>query len=484
MNSQDFEALVVELTDLPAETEWVEFKENNCNPDEIGEYISGLANSAALMGKSRGYILWGIQNVSQEIIGTEFAPHSFKVGSEELEPWLSRLLAPRPDFRFHEGAVNGKRVILLEIPAAAHTPIRFKSDEYIRVGSYKKKLREHPEKERVLWSLFTRTPFEQGIAVESAGPEDVIRLIDFERYYELSDRPVPDERAVILDKMVEERFAVPANKGRFNITNLGALSFGKSLKELGLERKALRVIVYKGTGRIEAQREVQGGNGYAATFGRLIDFVNSLLPSNEHIGRALRTTQPMYPEIAIRELVANALIHQDFFMTGTGPMFEIFTDRVEITNPGIPLIDPARFIDATPISRNEALAALMRRMNICEERGSGIDKVVFAAEMYQLPAPDFRVSESHTKVVLFAPRPLTAMSREDRIRACYQHAALQYVSGRQMTNATLRERFKIPEQNYATASRIIAETIEAGWIRPFEPTNKSRRHARYVPVWA
>jgi len=192
----------------------------------------------------------------------------------------------------------------------------------------------------------------------------------------------------------------------------------------------------------------------------------------------------MYPEIAVRELVANALIHQDFFMTGTGPMFEIFTDRVEITNPGTPLIDPARFIDATPISRNEALAALMRRMNICEERGSGIDKVIFAAEVFQLPAPDFRVSESHTKAVLFAPRPLTAMSRDDRIRACYQHAVLQYVSGKSMTNASLRERFQIPEQNYATASRIIADAIEAQWIKPFEPSNKSRRHARYVPIWA
>jgi len=214
MNSQDFESLVVELTDLPAETEWVEFKENNCNPDDIGEYISALANSAALMGKSRGYIVWGIQNVSQEIVGTHFDPRSFKVGGEDLEAWVSRLLAPRPDFRFHDGYANGKRIVLLEIPAAAHTPIRFKSDEFVRVGSYKKKLREHPEKERVLWSLFARTPFEQGIAVESVRPEDVARLIDYERYFKMADRVVPEEREVILDKLIEERFVIPAGKGK------------------------------------------------------------------------------------------------------------------------------------------------------------------------------------------------------------------------------------------------------------------------------
>jgi len=105
----------------------------------------------------------------------------------------------------------------------------------------------------------------------------------------------------------------------------------------------------------------------------------------------------MYPEIAIRELVANALIHQDFTIRGTGPMIEIFSDRMEITNPGIPLIDTLRFIDEPPQSRNEALASFMRRVNICEEQGSGIDKIILQVKMFQLPAPDFIVTSKHTK---------------------------------------------------------------------------------------
>ncbi len=145
----------------------------------------------------------------------------------------------------------------------------------------------------------------------------------------------------------------------------------------------------------------------------------ALVPTNEVIERALRKTAPMYPELAIRGLVANALIHQDFFPTGTGPMVELFEDRVEITNPSAPLVSTERFLDTPPKSHNEALASLMRRFRICEERNSGIDKVVFQTEMFQLPAPLFEAPEGFTRIVLFSHRPLGGMDREDRVRACY-----------------------------------------------------------------
>jgi predicted HTH transcriptional regulator len=126
-------------------------------------------------------------------------------------------------------------------------------------------------------------------------------------------------------------------------------------------------------------------------------------------------------------LVANAIIHQDFSITGSGPMVEIFDDRMEITNPGIPLVDPSRLLDSPPRSRNESLASLMRRIGVCEERGSGVDKVVFQTELYQLPAPAFEITGNSTRATLFAPRPLTKMDSTDRIRAVYLHACLRYV---------------------------------------------------------
>ncbi len=277
----------------------------------------------------------------------------------------------------------------------------------------------------------------------------------------------------------------PVGDDRWDVTNFGAILFARKLADFEtLARKAIRVIVYRGKGRTETIKEQEGARGYAVGFQGLISYIADQLPGSEEIGKALRREVRVYPEIAIRELVANAIIHQDLSIRGVSPTVEVFTDRIEITNPGKPLIETLRFIDEPPRSRNEALAAFMRRVKICEERGSGIDKVISQAEFYQLPAPEFRVTEQHTVAILYAPRQLRGMDRQDRIRACYQHAALQYVSGQVMTNASLRKRLGIEEKNYAIASRVIADAIEEGLVRPRDPSSTSRKHASYVPFWA
>lgn len=170
-------------------------------------------------------------------------------------------------------------------------------------------------------------------------------------------------------------------------------------------------------------------------------------------------------------------------MTGTGPMVEIFDDRMEITNPGEPLVDPLRFIDTPPKSRNEVLASLMRRFRICEERGSGIDKVVDQVEFYQLPAPQFEVPEGFTKAVLFSYRPLNQMDKADRVRACYLHACLKWVMRDYLTNASLRERFGVEEKNKAAVSRYIREAVEDKAIIPFDES-APRKLMKYIPFWA
>jgi ATP-dependent DNA helicase RecG len=141
-------------------------------------------------------------------------------------------------------------------------------------------------------------------------------------------------------------------------------------------------------------------------------------------------------------------------------------------------------VDEPPQSRNEALASLMRRMNICEERGSGIDKTLFEIELHQLPAPDFRVTDLHTVALLFSAMPLDRMEKRDRVRACYLHACLKQVSNEEMTNESLRKRLDIPDKDYPKASRIIREAIEAKLVKPHDPDNRSRKHAKYLPFWA
>lgn len=476
--------LVRELCKLPQETEWAEFKVNDAQPQEIGEQISALANSAALAGKAFAYLVWGVRDEDHALVGTTFDPRMAKVGNEELESWLLRLLEPKIDFRFFTLAVDGYPVVLLEIARAARHPVRFSGQEFIRVGTYKKKLKDFPEKERALWRIFDQAPFEEGVATERVPAADVLRLLDYPTYFDLLERPLPANRERILTALADDRLIRPCDAGGWNISNLGAILFAKRLDAFhALRRKAIRVIQYRGTGRTETLKEHEGSKGYASGFAGLIGYINNLLPSNEVIEQALRKTVPMFPELAVRELVANALIHQDFFVTGAGPMVEIFADRIEITNPGEPLVDTQRFLDTPPKSRNEALASLMRRFRICEERGSGIDKVVFQVELFQLPAPLFEVPDGFTRVVLFAHRPLADMDKADRVRACYLHASLRYVTRKPMTNTSVRERFGIAEKNSATASRLIREAVVAGAIIPHDP-DAAPKLRRYMPFWA
>lgn len=150
---------------MPRENECAEFKQNNANPEDIGEYISAISNSAALMKEPAGFIVWGIEDVTHDVIGTTFKPHKEKIGNEELENWLVTQLSPRLDLKIHEVVVNGKPIVVFEIPAARHTPVRFKDGEFLRVGSYKKKLKDFPEKESALWELLREYRFEQDVAM-------------------------------------------------------------------------------------------------------------------------------------------------------------------------------------------------------------------------------------------------------------------------------------------------------------------------------
>lgn len=485
MNNDVLNSLLLELTKLPKETEWVEFKENNTDPQMIGENISALSNTAALLGKKHAYLVWGVQNDTHEIVGTTFNPQSTRHKQQELESWLLQKLSPKINFRFHVFQNMQQRgVVILEIQPATHKPVRFDGTEFIRIQSNTKKLREFSEKERELWRIFDQKPFEQQYAQTDVKPDDVLSALDYVRYFQLLNQPLPESHSAVLEALYADHLIECADSGLWHITNLGAVLFARNLSLFRyLARKTVRIIQYEGDNKLKTKREIELDKGYALAYEEIISTLNLLLPSNEEIGQAFRQTVSMYPELALRELVANALIHQDFTLTGTSPMIEIFNHRIEITNPGLPLVAPERFMDNPPRSRNESIASLLRRMNICEERGSGVDKVVAMTEIYQLPAPLFEVFQEHTSSILFAYRDFKNTDKEERIRACYLHSVLKYLNREPMTNNSLRERFGIAPENKAMISRVIKLAVEAGVIKPYDE-NAGTKAMRYVPAWS
>ncbi len=481
MTEKQLIKLLNDLVKLPSESEWVEFKHNFHSIEEIGERISALSNGAAIRNQKFGYLVFGVENNTHKIIGTSFKAKSHKKGTEDLEHWLSTRLKPRIDFSVYEFEYNNSiHISMYIIPSAKNQPVEFLHKSYIRVGSITRPLSEFPEKQAIIWKK-EAAPFEKEIAKDNLSVSDITKYLSAETYFDLMEIPYPSNQQGVIDKFIEERLITKSKT--FAITNLGALLFAKNLKNFeSIERKSIRVIIYKGKNKVETEREQIGAKGYALGFEGLIDWINSKLPANEEIGKALRKEATMYPPIAIRELVANALIHQDLNEKGF-PMIEIYSDRIEFSNAGIPLVTPERFIDAY-LSRNEKLADIMRRMGFCEEKGSGLDKVIAYNELFQLPPISVIAAERRTRVTMFSYKKLNDLDKSEKIRACYQHACLKYVSNEKMTNQSLRNRFKIESHNASIASRIIRDAIEVGMIKEDDPSNKSRKYASYIPFWA
>ena len=321
------------------------------------------------------------------------------------------------------------------------------------------------------------------IALKNISAQDVVQLLDTQTFFELLNLPYPTDQSGVIEKLISEKLIEKTDIG-FNILKIGAILLAKNLKNFSyIQRKATRVIVYKGESKLETLSDLTGEKGYAVGFIGLVQYVMGKLPQNEIIKDAIRKEVKLVPEVVIRELLANALIHQDFEMTGASPVVEVFSNRVEISNPGEPIVPVERFIDGYQ-SRNERLADIMRRFGICEEKSSGIDRVIESAEILQLPAPEFLISHKRTIVVIHGERAFRDMSGSDRIRACYQHCVLQYVLRKQMTNQSLRQRFGVSEGSANIISQIISSAVEQNLIKNDPNAPDSRRYARYIPFWA
>lgn len=366
MTEAQLHSLIEELTKQPRESEWVEFKHNYHSTEEIGKIISALSNGACIHRQDYGYLVFGVEDDSHQIIGTTFKARTAKYKNEDMEHWLVQRLNPRIDFEIQEFDYNQKHISMFVIPATHNQPVEFMHTAYIRVATSTRKLNEFPEKARKIWKKGPVKIFEERIAKENLSTNNIIELLNTQSYFELFSIPYPSDRAGVLERFLSEGF-ITKDQTTYNITNLGAILFAKDLNDFSsLKRKSMRVIIYEGKNKLKTIREQIGVRGYAVGFEGLVNWVNDQLPANEVIGRALRKEVRMYPEIAIRELIANALIHKDFDEKGF-PMIEIYADRIEISNPGLPFITPERFIDEYQ-SRNEQLADVLRRLGICEEK--------------------------------------------------------------------------------------------------------------------
>jgi ATP-dependent DNA helicase RecG len=453
------------------ETQNLEFKEANNQYDtrRLCRYCVAIANEGG------GYLVLGIADKPpRPVVSSQAFPDTQDI-AEKLFQWLG-FRVDVEDVAHPDG-----RVVVFSIPA------RPRGTAYHYEGAYLMRSGEElvPMSEDQLRKIFAegQPNWLENPALKDQSAQDVVQLLDTQTFFDLMRLPYPTDQTGVIDRLLEERLIERSAAG-FNILHIGAVLLAKNLRQFpDISRKAARVIVYAGESKMKTISDLTGEKGYAVGFTGLVQYVMGKLPQNEVIEDAIRKEVKLVPEVVIRELLANALIHQDFNITGTSPIVEIFSNRVEISNPGEPIVPVERFIDGYQ-SRNERLADLMRRFGVCEEKSSGIDRVIEAAEFMQLPAPEFLTGPQRTIVVIHGPRSFRDMNGGDRVRACYQHCVLQYVLRKQMTNQSLRERFGLPEGNSNTISQIITATMEQGLVKVDPNAPDSRRYARYIPVWA
>lgn len=468
------------LTPLPHELNELDWKTQlSTHKDRLAEHLMAFGNHP-----NGGTLVFGI-NDDGVPIGVDAE------GVEQITNTLANLGrdAVDPPLAIDHAVVTYKSVpvLLVRVPEQATKPVHRRGktieEAWIRSGGTTRKASRQDVGGMLMNSSAPR--WEELRASPLIDLAEVLRLLDLESIANLLQRPMPSDDDDLSHWLVAEGITVLDGRGHY-ITNFGAVAAAKNLNDFpDLERKRIRVIRYRGTNKVDTIDELPGRRGYAVGFEGLIGHLKKVLPHSEVIQQSLRTEVVIYPELALRELIANALIHQDFTVTGAGPMVEIYDDRIEVTNPGtlLPGKKPDRLIGTTPESRNEKLASSFRRYRICEERGTGFQKIVRAIELFGLPPLVLALHENAFRVTIGAPRKFTDMSIPERVEACYQHAALQYLSSQTLTNTTLRERFKLSERHRNQITNLISDAVGAGRIKR-KDAGAGKKFAEYVPYWA
>ena len=379
---------------------------------------------------------------------------------------------------------KGHSLLFIRIPEQIDKPTHLRGkeiwDSYTRSAGQTVKMSRSQIKSMIADSQGLH--FEKRIVKENVTTETLLKLLNYQKYFEMADKDQPKDIHVIA-KRLEEFGLCQRTEDGWNITNMGAILFANNMADFeGLERYSIIVRKYAGANNRELLSEQIGAFGYVVGFEGLVDYIMKLT-STEEIG-VVRNMKPTYPKIAIREFVANAMIHQDFSIEGMRVVIEIFSNRITITNPGAPLQDINRLLDLPPQSRNEDLAQAMFLLGICERRGSGIDRAVEAIESMLLPASRFTKGENFTRIFMYPQKSLSDMTKQEKIDACYQHACLLYENNEYINNQSIRTRFGLDKNQSSVASRIIADTLEAGRIKVSDENIVSKKYATYVPYYA
>ena len=464
------------LYPIPSELNELDWKSGLSDKSErIAQHISAFANM-----KGGGILVYGVNND-----GT-----CFSITKDEIDKIVQTLgniahnnLVYSIPIEHSILDYEGYSLLFVYIPEQSDKPVHLRGKDiytsYCRSAGQTVKMSRNQVKALIATSQ--GITFEEQVAKGELTKEEVLDLLDYKALYRILDKNLPKSEDSIIDRLTDYKLCKQIGD-YWTISNLGAVLFSKNLQNFpNLVGHEVIVRKYVGANNRQLEFEQHVTFGYAVGFEWLVDFIMRNT-STEHID-VKRKEIPTYPRVAIREFVANALVHQDFGITGMPVTIEIFSNRLSVTNAGAPLNDINRLIDLPPQSRNEQLAQMMFTLGVCERRGSGIDRAIAAVEEMFLPPVKFTKGEQHTRVFLYPQKSLKDMTKQEKISACYQHACLVYENGDRINNKSVRERFELSKNDSSVASRIISDTLESGLIKPAYIETASKKYMTYIPYY-
>ena len=314
-NAKIIEILNYCLTECKkAEMPWCEFKQNFHSPEELWEDISAIANISRIINRPDWYIIFWIDPNNHTVTWTNFDPQIKKwKWNEDLIPRLNRKLWWFSWFEFFEltfGEEN-KRVVICIIQSSQLNPTLFWEIAYIRIDTYTKTIKENKRIESLLWDALLNSSFDKDIALSRVHESNIFDLLDWESYCKIMDyEPISKETAK--EKLLQDNLII-FRDWLYDLTNAVALLFARDLSDFNLKSKSPRVITYRWNNKLHAINDQKWLKWYAIAFSGLINFVISQIPKMEII-ESTRTNDPIYPKVALREFIANAIIHQEFMI--------------------------------------------------------------------------------------------------------------------------------------------------------------------------
>ena len=450
MNDVGWEVLLQEWLNGP-EQPCVEWKRNNADPERIGEYISALANTAALEGRPCGYMVWGIDDVTRGIVGTTFDPHMTKAhGNQALILWLTSQLHPSVPFEFHPFVSQGQRMLALKVPRAAHTPVRFKDFEYLRVDSHVVKGNRHPERMRLLWQRLSH-PLSAEWSGEGVTHDwsllDSLALADGRRRFVKKQPRLADEVLGWSD----ERFLSELRVVRGGLlTRAALLLFGKpaSVSWLGgvSPRLTWRLQDSQGVGLDYAHFEPPFVLTADDLIGRIRRLTVRILPPRQLAPLELSN----YDDWVIREALLNCIAHQDYLQGGRVVVTER-PDTLSFFNyavflPGsVDRVLAGAYVEGR--YRNPCLADAMLKIDLIDTAGTGIKLMYRKQRERYFPMPDFKIETSPPSVQVQVygreiDSAFTSMMFQATDLSLEEVIALDFVQKKQPIHATVTKRLR------------------------------------------